>query len=105
MTLAFPDYNKHGKLDYVAAWYSKAADFIHGTKTACAFLSTNSIVQGESVRVIYYFYDENNPIYLIYAYQKNSQSNLTEQEKKLFRQLVLQLKNSFRSKECSHHEQ
>ena len=53
MTLAFPDYNKHGKLDYVAAWYSKAADFIQGTKTACAFLSTNSIVQGESVRVMW----------------------------------------------------
>lgn len=53
MTLAFPDYNKHGKLDYVAAWYSKAADFIHGTKIACAFLSTNSIVQGESVRVMW----------------------------------------------------
>ena len=53
MTLAFPDYNKHGKLDYVAAWYSKAADFIHGTKIAYAFLSTNSIVQGESVRVMW----------------------------------------------------
>ena len=53
MMLAFPDYNKHGKLDYVAAWYSKAADFIHGTKIACAFLSTNSIVQGESVRVMW----------------------------------------------------
>ncbi len=53
MTLAFPDYNKHGKLDYVAAWYSKAANFIHGTKIACAFLSTNSIVQGESVRVMW----------------------------------------------------
>lgn len=56
-------------------------------------------------RVIYYFYDENNPIYLIYAYPKKFQSDLTEQEKKLFRQLVLQLKNSFRSKESSHHEQ
>ena len=56
-------------------------------------------------RVIYYFYDENNPVYLIYAYQKNSQSDLTEQEKKLFRQFVLLLKNSFRSKENSHHGQ
>ena len=53
MTLAFHDNAKHGKLDYVAAWYSKAADFIAGTKTACAFVATNSIVQGESVRVMW----------------------------------------------------
>ena len=53
MTLAFPDCPKHGKLDYVAAWYSKTADFITGTKISCAFLSTNSIVQGEPVRVLW----------------------------------------------------
>ncbi len=38
---------KVGKIDYVAAWYKKAADFIQGTKIRCAFLSTNSITQGE----------------------------------------------------------
>lgn len=54
-------------------------------------------------RVIYYFYDENNPIYLLFAYQKNIQSDLTEHEKKLLRNLVLQLKKSFRSKETHHH--
>lgn len=50
-------------------------------------------------RVIYYFYDENHPIYLLFAYSKNAQTDLTEHEKKLLQQLVLQLKNSFRSKE------
>ncbi len=52
-------------------------------------------------RVIYYFYDENHPIYLLFAYSKNAQTDLTEHEKKLLQQLVLQLKNSFRSKENS----
>ena len=50
-------------------------------------------------RVIYYFCDENHPIYLLFAYSKNAQTDLTEHEKKLLQQLVLQLKNSFRSKE------
>ena len=34
------------------------------------------------VRVIYYFYDENHPIYLLFAYSKNVQINLTEQKKR-----------------------
>ncbi|MBQ6296520.1 MAG: type II toxin-antitoxin system RelE/ParE family toxin [Selenomonadaceae bacterium] len=56
-------------------------------------------------RVIYYFYNEHHPIYLLFAYSKNTQSDLTEREKKLLRQLVFQLKNSFRSKESSHNGQ
>ena len=55
MKIAFHDLDKHGKLDYVCAWYNKAADFIHGTKIECAFVSTNSITQGESVRVLWQF--------------------------------------------------
>ncbi|MBR0261935.1 MAG: hypothetical protein IJQ85_09110 [Selenomonadaceae bacterium] len=46
-------HEKHGKLDYVAAWYSIAAKIIRDTKISCAFVSTNSIVQGESVRVMW----------------------------------------------------
>ena len=36
-------------IDYVACWYKKAADFIQDTQTHCAFVSTNSITQGEQV--------------------------------------------------------
>lgn len=45
MKITFYDLKKHGKLDYVAAWYHKAADFIQNTKVITAFVSTNSIVQ------------------------------------------------------------
>ena len=101
MKIAFHDLDKHGKLDYVCAWYNKAADFINfcdtkiiddnnlciakitddnnlciakitddnnlciakiadktnlcDTKIECAFVSTNSITQGESVRVLWEF--------------------------------------------------
>ena len=52
-------------------------------------------------RIIYYFYDENHPIYLLFAYSKNVQTDLTQHEKELLRKFVLLLKNSFRSKENS----
>lgn len=35
-------------LDYVCAWYKKAADLMRGTAIETAFVSTNSIVQGET---------------------------------------------------------
>lgn len=36
-----------GELDYVAAWYKKAVDYMQGKKTRSAFVSTNSISQGQ----------------------------------------------------------
>lgn len=42
-----------GKLDYVSAWYYKASEYISGQLTRCAFVSTNSIVQGEQVQPIW----------------------------------------------------
>ena len=36
-------------IDYVGAWYHKAARYIQGTNIAVAFVSTNSITQGEQV--------------------------------------------------------
>lgn len=42
-----------GVLDYVTAWYAKAAKHIQNTKTKCAFVSTNSITQGEQVGVLW----------------------------------------------------
>jgi len=38
-----------GKIDYVAAWYFKAAELIENTRIRVAFVSTNSITQGEQV--------------------------------------------------------
>ncbi|MCC6464311.1 MAG: class I SAM-dependent DNA methyltransferase [Planctomycetes bacterium] len=42
-----------GLLDYVCAWYVTAAEYIRGRKTRCAFVSTNSITQGEQVGVLW----------------------------------------------------
>ena len=48
---------KIGKIDYVAAWFFKAAQYIQNTKIEGAFVSTNSITQGEQVEIAW------NPIY------------------------------------------
>ncbi len=42
-----------GKLDYVVGWYYKAIKYIYGTNIECAFVSTNSIVQGEQPEAIW----------------------------------------------------
>ncbi|MGN0354032.1 MAG: class I SAM-dependent DNA methyltransferase, partial [Muricoprocola sp.] len=42
-------YKTAGKIDYVAGWYFKAAQFMQGTSIRTAFVSTNSITQGEQV--------------------------------------------------------
>lgn len=42
-----------GNLDYVSAWYKKAADYIKGTDIECAFVSTNSITQGEQPGILW----------------------------------------------------
>lgn len=45
---------KIGRLDYVTAWYKKAAEFLDGTPNAeFAFVSTNSISQGEPVPLLF----------------------------------------------------
>jgi hypothetical protein len=47
------DVKNGGLLDYVTGWYLKAADYVKGTPIPVAFVSTNSISQGEQVGVIW----------------------------------------------------
>lgn len=46
-------YRLSGKIDYVAGWYFKASELMHGTDVRTAFVSTNSITQGEQVSGIW----------------------------------------------------
>lgn len=47
------DIKGFGLLDFVTMWYLKAADYIQDTRTECAFVSTNSICQGEQVGILW----------------------------------------------------
>lgn len=60
--------NTVGKLDYVACWYKKAADYIKGTNIEAAFVSTNSITQGEQVRPLWEPLLSNG-VYINFAYR------------------------------------
>ena len=40
---------RSGELDYVCCWYKLAAEYITDTNIRCAFVSTNSICQGQQV--------------------------------------------------------
>ncbi len=44
---------KAGELDYVSCWYKKAIDYIKGTNAHCAFVSTNSITQGQQATTLW----------------------------------------------------
>ena len=46
-------YKTAGKIDYVAGWYFKASQYIQNTDIHVAFVSTNSITQGEQVAGIW----------------------------------------------------
>lgn len=46
-------YKTAGKIDYVAGWYFKAAQLMHNTAVRTAFVSTNSITQGEQVASVW----------------------------------------------------
>jgi hypothetical protein len=53
LELTFKGLKSAGMLDYVTAWYVKAAEYIQGTNVNVAFVSTNSIIQGEQVGILW----------------------------------------------------
>lgn len=53
ITKQFSNAAGSGTLDYVTGWYIKAAKYIQNTKIKAAFVSTNSIVQGEQTSILW----------------------------------------------------
>ncbi len=41
------------KMDYISIWFIRASNYIHGTRAKYAFVSTNSITQGEQVALLW----------------------------------------------------
>ena len=62
-------------LDYVAGWFMKAADYSMHTNASSAFVTTNSICQGEQVPVLWpLIYDTGHEI--VFAYTSFKWTNL-----------------------------
>ena len=71
--------NKTGRLDYVTAWYVKACQFINTTNIRCAFVSTNSIVQGVQVPALWTRLRDEYNIHIDFAHKTfiwNSEASL-----------------------------
>jgi len=64
-----------GVLDYVSAWYIKASRYIQGTKIKVAFVSTNSISQGEQVGILWKELFGSYKIKIHFAHQTFNWSN------------------------------
>ena len=69
MDLVFDGFGNYGKLDYVCSWYKKSADYMTGTQIKTALVSTNSIVQGESVATMWKPLFENHHLEILFAHR------------------------------------
>jgi len=74
---------EHEELVFYLALHPQSGDEIPGTGGVrkMRFAARGKGKSG-GVRVIYYFFDEVNPLYAIYLYGKNEQANLTPEQKK-----------------------
>lgn len=53
MIIALSELRDKKGLDYIAGWFWKGAKYVHGSKAKYAFVSTNSICQGEQVDMLW----------------------------------------------------
>lgn len=65
----FKGVKKSGKLDYVACWYKKSAEYIQSSDVEVALVSTNSIIQGDQVSILWDDLFKNHSIKINFAYK------------------------------------
>ncbi len=68
MEIVFGKIKGIGNLDYVSSWYKKASEYTKNTTIKTAFVSTNSIIQGEQVAILWKSIFENG-ININFAYK------------------------------------
>ena len=71
----FKELKSFGMLDYVSAWYAKAAEYVSGTKIKVAFVSTNSIIQGEQAGILWGYLFNKYKIKIHFAHRTFSWRN------------------------------
>lgn len=75
MKVIFDGVKGAGVLDYVTVWYLKSAQYIQNTNIKSAFVSTNSISQGEQVGILWKELFDNYKIKIHFAHQTFNWSN------------------------------
>ncbi len=56
-------------LDYISCWFFKASDYLKGYSVASAFVSTNSISQGEHTALLWQTIVEDKDVEIFFAYE------------------------------------
>lgn len=74
LTLVCKKLEKYKNLDYIACWFILGAQYIARTKAKYAFVSTNSICQGEQVALLWPYIYQNN-LEIFFAYRSFKWSN------------------------------
>ncbi|WP_027001671.1 class I SAM-dependent DNA methyltransferase [Hugenholtzia roseola] len=75
ITKGFENRVGSGVLDYVTGWYVKAAKYIQKTTIKVAFVSTNSIVQGEQTAILWGYLMKKYGIKIHFAHRTFKWSN------------------------------
>lgn len=74
MKIVFEDKGVYRKLDYISAWFIKASDFIKEQNISSAFVTTNSVTQGEQAPILWQKIFDNN-IEIFFGVQNFKWSN------------------------------
>ena len=79
MTFVFKNLNNYKKLDFIACWFYLGANYIKGYNAQFAFVSTNSICQGEQVAILWQsIFDKNLEIafaHQSFKWKNNAKAN------------------------------
>ena len=70
MECVFSNIRGFNNLDYIASWFYNGAQYIKGSKVRIAFVSTNSICQGEQVSLLWPYVLQIADIYFAYSWFK-----------------------------------
>ena len=85
-------------ISYIAEHY-EAGDLIRGTGGLRKIRWTRpGIGKRGGIRVIYYYYDQEAPVFLISAFAKYEKENLTAEDRKYLSALTENLKNEIKTK-------
>jgi hypothetical protein len=75
IAIEFNNVEGSGVLDYVTGWYCRAAKYINGTQIQAAFVSTNSVVQGEQPSILWGYLMNKLNIHINFAHRTFKWSN------------------------------
>ena len=80
----FNGFQSYRDLDYVACWFYKGSLYINGSVAKAAFVSTNSITQGEQVPMLWHPIYENTTVRIEFAHKSFLWSNNAKHKAAVF---------------------